>query len=64
VPLDADLSAPKSNTHTALLESLELYINAPLAVKVTLENVKVPNCVVAVDVDFNDGSTRVNVPPP
>jgi hypothetical protein len=34
---DEDLSAPKSNTATALLEALLLYKSAPLAVIVELE---------------------------
>jgi hypothetical protein len=63
-PLDADLFAPKSRTHTALLLFVLLYINAPLAVKVTPENVKGLNCVVAVEVDFSEGATLTSVPPP
>ena len=34
---DDDLSDPKSNTATALLDALELYTSAPLAVMLELE---------------------------
>tara|TARA_R100000995_G_scaffold84683_1_gene64246 strand:- start:22 stop:309 length:288 start_codon:yes stop_codon:yes gene_type:complete len=69
-PADAVISPPKSNTHTAgfvrdidVVLGVELYINAPLAVTDTLENVKLAKSHTAVVLD-NAGSIEVKFDPP
>ena len=62
---DADLSLPKSNTATALLEALELYIKAPLAVKVAFVHETLSKSTIAVvPLDFGKVEATVKVAPP
>jgi len=62
---EADLSLPKSNTATALLEALELYIKPPLAVKVALDHETLVKLTIAVvPIDFGNVDATAKFSPP